>query len=208
MKPKFITLEGSEGAGKTTALKIIQKTLDNWGINYICTREPGGEENAEKIRNILLHSEHLHAKTELLLFFAARNEHIHKVIKPALNNGKWVISDRYVDASYAYQGMGRQMGFEIVKWFDDFIVADVQPDLTLLMDIDPSIGLERIKNRGQADRIEKEGMDFFNRIAEGYRQKASISPQRYEVIDASQNIVTVQTSITESLQKHKNRLYE
>ncbi|HFC30697.1 MAG TPA: dTMP kinase, partial [Oceanospirillales bacterium] len=128
-KGKFITLEGSEGAGKTTALNVIKNILDVWQVNYICTREPGGEATAEKIRDILLHSEHLHAKTELLLMFAARNEHLENVIKPNLAQGTWVISDRFVDASYAYQGGGRELGFEPIKWLDDFIVGNTQADL-------------------------------------------------------------------------------
>ena len=206
MKSRLITLEGSEGAGKTTALNTLCQTLDEWNVEYIVTREPGGEENAEKIRDILLHSEHLHPKTELLLMFASRNEHIENVIKPALKRGQWVVSDRYVDASYAYQGEGRQLGFEVVKWFDDFIVGDIQPDLTLLMDIDPEIGLKRIKSRGQADRIEQEGIEFFHRIAEGYRKKAKIHPQRYAIIDSAKSIPEVKTLIQKALDKHKRHL--
>ena len=120
---KLITLEGSEGAGKTTALKTIRKILDGWEVDYICTREPGGEPTAEKIRKILLHSDHLHAKTELLLMFASRNEHIENVIKPALLQGKWVISDRYVDASYAYQGYGRGMDLALIDQLKSFSVG-------------------------------------------------------------------------------------
>lgn len=206
MTSRLITLEGSEGAGKTTALEVIKETLSEWGVDFICTREPGGEPNAERIREMLLHSDHLHPKTELLLMFAARNEHIKNVIIPALEKGLWVVSDRYVDASYAYQGGGRQLGFDIVKWFDDFIVGPVQPDLTLLLDIDPQLGLSRIKKRGQTDRIEKEGADFFSRIAHSYRKKASLSPQRYEVVDASQSINDVKNSIILSLNKHRKRL--
>lgn len=203
---RFITLEGSEGAGKTSALKIIKKTLLDWGVEFICTREPGGEATSEKIREILLHSNHLHAKTELLLMFASRNEHIQKVIKPALLKGIWVISDRFVDASYAYQGGGRELGFDAIKWMDDFIVGDMQADLTLLMDIDPKIGLKRIKKRGHADRIEQESLDFFYRVAQAYRQKAALNPQKYCVIDAARNIKQVATQIQQALQLHKEDL--
>ena len=203
---RLITLEGSEGAGKTTALQVICKVLDTWNIDYICTREPGGEPTAEKIREILLHSEHLHAKTELLLMFAARNEHIENVIKPALNSGKWVISDRYVDASYAYQGGGRGLGFNRVKWLDEFIVSDMQADLTVLLDIDPMIGLERIKSRGKADRIEQESMEFFVKIAESYREKAQRDSHRYAVIDASQSISDVTVEIEKALNLFKEKL--
>lgn len=203
---RLITLEGSEGAGKTTALKTICKILDNWNIKYICTREPGGEPTAEKIRDILLHSEHLHAKTELLLMFASRNEHIENIIKPALKLGKWVISDRYVDASYAYQGGGRELGFDRVKWLDEFIVADVQADFTVLLDIDPVVGLERIKSRGQADRIEQENMDFFYRITEAYKQKAQLNKNKYAIIDASQSIKKVKSAIESAFQEFKDEL--
>ena len=203
---RLITLEGSEGAGKTTALKVIRKILDKWNIDYICTREPGGEPTAEKIRNILLHSEHLHAKTELLLMFASRNEHIENVIKPALKAGKWIISDRYVDASYAYQGGGRKLGFDRVKWLDDFIVSDIQADFTVLLDIDPAIGLERIKSRGQTDRIEQESMDFFYRIAKAYRKKAQSEEHKYAIIDASQTISEVKTDIIAAFEEFKEKL--
>jgi len=203
---KFITLEGSEGAGKTTALKIIKKTLKDWNVTFMCTREPGGEPTAEKIRNILLNSNHLHSKTELLLMFASRNEHIENVIKPALSKGVWVISDRFVDASYAYQGGGRELGFDTVKWMDDFIVGETQADLTLLMDIDPKVGLNRIKKRGQADRIEQENLDFFYRVAKAYKQKAALSPEKYAIIDASKKIKEVSRQIQQALESNKGHL--
>ena len=203
---RLITLEGSEGAGKTTALKVICRILDEWKVEFICTREPGGEPTAEKIREILLHSEHLHAKTELLLMFASRNEHIENVIKPALKAGKWVISDRYVDASYAYQGGGRELGFDRVKWLDDFIVSDNQADFTVLMDIDPAIGLERIKSRGQADRIEQENMEFFYRIAAAYMDKAKRDEHKYAVIDASRSIEQVESDIIQAFEEQRDLL--
>ncbi len=205
-KSRLITLEGSEGAGKTTALKAICKILDKWQIEYICTREPGGEPTAEKIREILLNSDHLHAKTELLLMFASRNEHIENVIKPALESGKWVVSDRYVDASYAYQGGGRELGFETVKWMDEFIVGKTQADYTILMDIDPQVGLERIKIRGQADRIEQESLPFFYRIAKAYRRKAKIDAHKYTVIDASKSILKVSQAIEQAMDEQKEKL--
>lgn len=203
---RLITVEGSEGAGKTTALNCIKEVLNSWQVKFVCTREPGGEKNAESIREILLHSDHLHAKTELLLMFASRNENIKNVIKPALDKGLWVLSDRYVDASYAYQGGGRGLGFDVVKWLDDFIVADTQADLTILMDIDPVVGLERIKVRNHVDRIEQESVSFFNKIAEAYRHKAQQDPDRYVVIDAAQSIEEVSTAIITALHKHKKSL--
>ena len=205
-KARLITLEGSEGAGKTTALKSIRKILDSWNVEYICTREPGGEPTAEKIRDILLHSDHLHAKTELLLMFASRNELIENVIKPALLQGTWVISDRYVDASYAYQGGGRKLGFETIEWMDKFIVGDVQADFTILMDIDPEIGLNRIKNRGFKDRIEQESLDFFHRITQAYRDKAKLEPHKYAIIDAAKPIEYVKQSIQQAFTNQKVNL--
>lgn len=205
-KGRFITLEGGEGAGKTTAMKTLCKQLDDWGVDYICTREPGGEPTAEKIRDILLNSEHLHAKTELLLMFASRNEHIENVIKPQLEQGVWVISDRFVDASYAYQGGGRELGFDTVKWMDEFIVAECQPDLTFLFDIDPQIGMTRVAQRGEKDRIEKENMDFFQRIREAYLKKAEQKAAHYEVIDAAQDRQTVAQQITSALNVRKGDL--
>ncbi|VAW37735.1 Thymidylate kinase [hydrothermal vent metagenome] len=211
MTARLITLEGSEGAGKTTALKIICEILDSWNVEYICTREPGGEPIAEKIRGILLYSESLHAKTELLLMFASRNEHIENIIKPALKAGKWVISDRYVDASYAYQGGGRQLGFEVVQWLDDFIVANMQADFTILMDVEPAIGLERIRNRnlknkGQADRIEQEDIEFFTRITKAYRKKAALEAHRYAVVDASMPLKQVTVAIEQAFTTMQDRL--
>jgi dTMP kinase len=203
---RLITLEGSEGAGKTTALKIICELLEKWNIKFICTREPGGEPVSEEIREILLHTDHLHAKTELLLMFAARNQHIENIIKPALNKGIWVISDRYVDASNAYQGGGRKLGFETIKWMDEFIVGDVQADFTFLMDIEPEIGLQRIKKRGKIDRIEQESTAFFQRVTIAYRQKAQLSPDKYSIIDASQPISRVQSAIQKSLTEYKEGL--
>ncbi len=206
LTPRFISLEGSEGAGKTTALKVIREILDGWNIEYICTREPGGEPTSEKIRDILLFSEKLHAKTELLLMFASRNEHLENVIKPALNAGKWVISDRFVDASYAYQGGGRELGFDRIKWLDEFIVSDTQTDFTVLLDIDPAIGLERIKVRGQSDRIEQENMEFFYRIAKAYKRKAQLDSHKYAIIDAAQTIEKVKSDIIQSFEDFKEQL--
>jgi len=205
-KARLITLEGSEGAGKTTAEKTIGGILDNWQVDYICTREPGGEPTAEKIRDILLFSDHLHAKTELLLMFASRNEHIDNIIKPALKKGIWVLSDRYVDASYAYQGGGRMLGYDKVKWMDEFIVAEVQADFTVLLDIEPEIGLARIKNRGQEDRIEQESMVFFKRITHAYRLKAQLQPLKYAIIDASQSIHKVSMDIKKAFVNKKQIL--
>ncbi|WP_395376462.1 dTMP kinase [Marinicella sp. W31] len=185
MKGRFITIEGSEGAGKSTAVKHIVETLEQRQVDHIMTREPGGEENGEKIRSILLDSEHLQANTELLLMFAARNEHLHKVIRPALSAGHWVLSDRFVDASYAYQSGGRGIDRGILDYLNHWIVADTQPDLTFLLDVDPRVGINRIAGRNHKDRIEQERIQFFENIRNAYLELAQQHPGRIVVIDAN-----------------------
>lgn len=196
---KFITLEGSEGAGKTTALNVIKDTLNHWNVPYIVTREPGGEKNAEAIRELLLHSEHLESKTELLLMFAARNEHLEKVIRPSLQKGTWVISDRFVDASFAYQGLGRGLAWSTIEYFESMVVGDTQPDLTLYLDVEPSIGLQRAAKRSAKDRIEKENLSFFENIRAGYLKRLKAYPKRIKKINANKNIESVTEQIVEVL---------
>lgn len=203
---QFITLEGSEGAGKTTAMQVITECLDAWQVPYITTREPGGEFNAEQIRELLLHSEHLDAKTELLLMFAARNEHLVKVIRPALAAGKWVVSDRFVDASYAYQGFGRGIEWNSIAFLEQMIVAETQPDLTILMDVDIEVGLQRAANRSVKDRIEKEALSFFENIKKGYAKRLQAEPSRIKSIDANADIATVKNDIVAVLQAFRNGL--
>jgi len=205
-KARFITLEGSEGAGKTTALGIIQKTLSDWGVSYVQTREPGGEENAEAIRELLLYSDHLDAKTELLLMFAARNEHVVKVIRPNLDNNIWVVSDRFVDASFAYQGLGRGLQWETIEYLEQFVVESTQPDLTLYLDVEPKIGLDRAANRSEKDRIEKESISFFNNIRAGYLKRMKEDSNRIKKIDANQNIQSVTNQIIAVLNNAKKDL--
>lgn len=203
---RFITLEGSEGAGKTTALNIIKNTLDQWQVPYIVTREPGGERNGEAIRELLLHSEHLEAKTELLLMFAARNEHLEKVIRPALSKGVWVVSDRFVDASFAYQGKGRGIPWSTIEFFESFVVCQTQPDLTLYLDVDPEVGLNRAADRSEKDRIEKESLAFFKLIREGYLQRLEQHPGRMIKIDANLDIASVTQQIIDVLEAAKRRI--
>ncbi len=183
---RLITLEGGEGAGKTTALKSIQTVLEAAGIRYLMTREPGGTPEAEAIRELLLGAEHLEPMTELLLMFASRREHVKKVIEPALATGLWVISDRYVDASYAYQGGGRGIDRRLIEQLDQAVVGACQADLTLLLDIDPKLGMERIRHRPRTDRIENERLAFFERVWQAYQQQARQHPERFRIIDASQ----------------------
>jgi len=203
MRGKFITIEGVEGAGKSTAIQFIQQYLSH--VNLISTREPGGTEIAEEIRKILLYpnnSEPMQVKTELLLMFASRAQHISQCIQPALAAGKWVMSDRYIDASYAYQGYGRGIEIEIIKALDKFVVGDLYPDLTILMDVPVEIGIMRAEQRNtKKDRIEHEQVDFFKRIRNAYLDRAATEPQRIKVIDASQSLTAVQEQIQQVLEQ-------
>ena len=202
---KFITLEGSEGAGKTTALNVIKATLDCWGVTYVITREPGGEKNAEAIRELLLHSEHLESATELLLMFAARNEHLEKVIRPNLAQDIWVVSDRFVDASFAYQGTGRGIAWSTLEYFENMVVGDTQPDLTLYLDVDPEVGLKRAADRSEKDRIEKENLVFFENIRQGYLKRLKQFPQRIKKINANRDIAAVTQQIIHELEKAREQ---
>jgi len=200
---KFISIEGSEGAGKSTALQFIQQYLAQAQIEAVVTREPGGTAVAEDIRQVLLHAPHTEtmlAETELLLMFAGRAQHLQHCILPALQKGLWVISDRYVDASYAYQGGGRGMDKANIQWLEQWIVASHIPDLTLLLDIDAQLGLSRAEKRGaQKDRIEQEKIDFFVRVREAYLERAKRYPKRIKIIDADQSLPDVQAAIKHEL---------
>jgi dTMP kinase len=199
---KFITIEGSEGAGKSTALNFVR---DFFAPQFatIATREPGGTEIAEAIRQVLLHPtsiEPILPETELLLMFAARAQQIERCIQPKLQQGVWVICDRFIDASYAYQGAGRGLNPAWIKFLDDMVAKHTQPDVTLLLDIPVKLGFERTAKRGFAkDRIESERMEFFERVREGYLQRAAEFPHRIKVIDASQPIEMVQQQIASVL---------
>lgn len=206
LSPQFISLEGSEGAGKSTAMQVIAEQLTNWQVPFIQTREPGGEHNAEHIRELLLHSEHLEAKTELLLMFAARNEHVVKVIRPALAAGQWVVSDRFVDASYAYQGSGRGLQWQTIEYLEQLVVGNTQPNLTLMLDVDPTVGLERAAGRSDKDRIEQEALQFFENIRKGYMQRAKADSNRIKVIDANLSMASVEQLIKDVLNKFKQGL--
>lgn len=196
---QFITIEGSEGAGKSTALKFIQDYFATLTFDIVLTREPGGTPLAEEIRHVLLsphHTEKMSSVTELLLMFASRAQHIHQLIQPSLQSGKWVISDRFVDATYAYQGGGRQIDIQQIKALDHLIVKDYYPNLTLLLDISPELGLARTLQRGtQKDRIEQERIDFFERVRQGYLARAEQDPERIKVINAGQPLVDVEADI-------------
>jgi dTMP kinase len=199
MSGKFISIEGSEGAGKSSILAFVQHYLKQAKREVVLTREPGGTPLAEEIRQVLLQpnsTEKMTSETELLLVFAARAQHIQQCIVPALQAGKWVVSDRFIDASYAYQGGGRGVDKQYITWLDQWVVGQVYPDLTLLLDLPPHVGTERAKSRSiQPDRIEQESMDFFLRVRDSYLQRAKEAPQRIKKIDASQPVTLVQEQI-------------
>ncbi len=198
---KFITFEGVDGAGKSTHLNWFANTLRGRGIDLLVTREPGGTPLGEKLREILLH-EPMHGETEALLMFAARREHIEQVIKPALQRGTWVISDRFTDASFAYQGGGRGVPVEKLEQLERWVQGSLQPDLTLLFDIPVEVARERLnKNVAQTnialDKFEQEKSEFFDRVRNAYLARAQKSPARYAIIQAEK----IPAEVKEKLQE-------
>lgn len=185
--PRFITLEGGEGAGKSTVLAALRDVLSTSGREAVSTREPGGTPLAEQIRGLLLdtHHEPPTTDTELLLVFAARAQHVRETILPALERGAWVVSDRFTDASYAYQGAARGGDAAFIGELERRVVG-IEPGMTLLLDVPVEIGLQRARGRGAIDRIEAEREDFFERVRAGYLARAHAQPQRFRVIDATQ----------------------
>ena len=199
LKAQFITLEGVEGAGKSTQKEALCRLLDANGITYIETREPGGTPYAESIRELLLsHADDApSAKTELLLMFAARAQHLETKILPALQAGVWVVCDRFTDATYAYQGGGRQLPVDWIKTLETLVQGTQRPDLTLIFDVPVEIGLARAGRRGALDRIESEDIAFFERVRAMYQQIASQNTDRVVTLDASADVDTVtETMIT------------
>lgn len=197
-KGKFITLEGIDGAGKSTHLKWIANYLTNKGIRVLTTREPGGTELGESIRGLLLdHRQIMHAETEALLMFAARREHLDKLILPALDQGNWVISDRFTDASYAYQGGGRGVSIDKLQILENWVQGQFQPDLTFYFDLSIEVARLRMQSIKIADRFEKEQNDFFHRVRAAYINRAKQFPERMQVLDASRSI----DDITHQLEK-------
>lgn len=187
----FITFEGPEGSGKTTVLNQINKLLSE-NYNVISTREPGGVSTGEEIRNILLDGENIDIRTEALLFAASRREHLVEKVIPALNNNKVVLCDRYIDSSLAYQGYARGIGIEEVKKINEFAINGLYPDLTIYLDIDAEVGRERIlKNQRSQNRLDKETLTFHQKVIEGYKTLIKTNPERFKVVDATQNIESV-----------------
>jgi dTMP kinase len=187
MQGRFITMEGGEGAGKSTMMDRVAEWLEQSGHRVIRTREPGGTELAEKLRDILLdrNSLLLSGMAELLLMFASRAQHLDERIRPALARGDWVLCDRFTDATWAYQGGGRGLPREHIETLETLVHGDLQPDLTLLLDLPVEQGLRRASRRSQADRFEQESIEFFQRVREAYLERAAAAPGRFSVIDAS-----------------------
>jgi len=202
LKGKFITIEGVEGAGKSTALAFIAEFLEKNEINFIQTREPGGTEIGEKIRSLLLDKNHsqIHPDAELLLMFAARVQHWHELIKPELAAGSWVLSDRFTDSSFAYQGAGRGINLNRLKELDSWSMGEIKPDKTLLLDIDPKLGMKRVKLRGASDRFESEKIEFFSRVRKGFLELAANEPGRFAIIDSAETISNTQSQIKKILE--------
>lgn len=198
----FITFEGVEGGGKTTNINFIAERLKKEGKQILLTREPGGTEVSEAIREILLSKAlpSMHQDTELLLMFASRAEHLQKKILPALEQGVWVLCDRFTDASYAYQGGGRGIAMERIALLENWVQGDCHPDYTFLFDLDAQTGLSRAKSRGETDRFEQEDIEFFNRIRAKYLQMAEQYSHRYRIINAQPHLQQVQQQVNETLQ--------
>ncbi len=193
-KAKFITFEGVDGAGKSTHLAWFADTLRQRGLEVVVTREPGGTPLGEQLREILL-NQTMSIGTEALLMFAARLEHIEQVIKPALRSGKWVVSDRFSDASFAYQGGGRGLEWNKLAMLEQWVHGDLQPDLTLFFDVPVEVARQRLSNNFSLDRFEQEQADFFERVRAGYHKRVQENPQRYAVIDAAQTVDKVKCQL-------------
>ena len=192
---KFITLEGSEGVGKTTNIDVVCRLLEANGVPFIKTREPGGTPLAEALREAMLavREEEVSAMTELLIVFAARTQHLDRVIRPALAAGQWVVCDRFTDASYAYQGYGRGLDLERITALEGWVQNGLQPDLTLLLDLAPEVAEQRMQERTK-DRMESEKLEFYQRVRSGYLRRAA-QDARFRVIEAKNTIDTVATEI-------------
>jgi dTMP kinase len=196
----FITLEGGEGAGKSTSLTFVREILEQAGRRVVVTREPGGTSLGEKIRELLLHDqEKMETDSELLLMFAARAEHLARVVWPALTSGTYVVCDRFTDATYAYQGAGRGVPEARIRILEDWVQRGLRPDLTLLLDLPVDQGLKRAGQRSDPDRFEREETAFFERVRNAYLVAASKEPQRIRVINATGDVPAVQAQLLGAL---------
>lgn len=197
----FLTLEGVEGVGKSTNLSFIHEYLNAQGVDVLCTREPGGTPLAEEIRELLLEQreEAVDANAELLLVFAARAQHLKQVVLPALERGQWVLCDRFTDATYAYQGGGRQLPGDTIAMLEALVQKGRQPDKTFFLDMDVSAGLARAQRRGEADRFESENLEFFEKVRDAYWKRIHEDERRFAVVDASKDLIAVQQQIQKYL---------
>lgn len=193
----FITIEGTEGVGKSTNVEFIRQYLSDKGIDLRLTREPGGTPLAEEIRELLLQprEEVVSDDAEILLVFAARAQHINQVIIPSLQRGQWVLSDRFIDATFAYQGAGRGISWNRIQQLEQYVLGDLRPNLTFLLDLPVDIGMERAEKRGALDRFEQEKHDFFEKVRQGYHHRLRAEPERFALIDAAQSLDNVQQQI-------------
>jgi dTMP kinase len=207
MTGKLITLEGGEGAGKSTVLEAVRAELAARGVEVLVTREPGGTPAGEDIRKVLLDTAHrgLCAEAELLLMFASRAQLVRELVRPALAAGKWVLSDRFTDASFAYQGGGRGQPPERIAELERWAADGLKPDLTLLLDVPVAEGLKRANGRGAADRIESEHADFFERVRATYRARAASEPLRFRVLDAAQPLAAVLAQVRRTIAEFLER---
>ncbi|MDH4108845.1 MAG: dTMP kinase [Gammaproteobacteria bacterium] len=198
---RFITVEGIEGVGKSTNIAFLARLIEEQGHRVLMTREPGGTPTAEKIRSLLLEhgDEPVPDVAEMLLFFAARSLHLSNRIRPALAEGRWVVCDRFTDASRAYQGYGRRLGLERINTLAEWVHDGIDPDLTILLDAPAAVGMGRAEKRGAADRLESEQASFYERVREGYLSLARAEPERFAVIDASGPLAEVQAGIRSAL---------
>lgn len=202
-KGRFITLEGTEGAGKSSNIDFVCRYLSAADIPFVVTREPGGTSLSEEIRALLLKPREgrVSENCELLLMFAARAQHLSEVIHPALEKGTWVVCDRFTDATYAYQGGGRSVPLEKINQLEVLVQAGLTPDLTLLLDLSVETGMARVARRGAFDRFEQETLDFFNRVRHTYLERAAAAPDRFRVIDAGPDLPAVQRQIGKVLDR-------
>ena len=203
MKPRFITLDGIDGAGKSTNLAVMKAWFEKHKLPVLFTREPGGTPAGEALREILLNpATQVSLRTETLLMFAARQQHLENVILPALKNGTHVVSDRFTDATFAYQGGGRGVPLQDIATLEHWVQGDFRPDLTLLLDVPLEVSMARINQTREKDRFEQEEAEFFNRVREVYLQRANEQPERYAVIDSSQSLDAVKNQIETALDSH------
>lgn len=203
---RLITLEGVEGLGKSTLLPVIREHLLSKGIRVCSTREPGGTPLGEKLRAVVLETgESVVAEAEALIMFASRAQHVADVIRPALSRGEFVLCDRFVDASFAYQGGGRELGSEKIAALEQWVLGGLQPDLTVLLDADREVSVSRMQRRRAADRIEREGDDFFERVRDAYLARARQQSHRFAVIDAAPDVDTVSAAVKDLLDQMLER---